>query len=207
MTVLKQNNPKSKKLSRGSGVGKSSPKSAKANTKKIVNVKRKGGTEQVNAPKTAKPKAGDKVLLVEAKPNWGGNAGSLEGKFDYIAGLASIVTSAMKGVDVQVFYIFANTIDIPDKYLAEILNTTARTLSNYKELGKPLEPVKGEHLLKLIGLFKKGERIFSTLSEFQHWLSKPRMGSAKPPMELLITPGGVDLVSQELDRIAHGYAF
>ncbi|HVI47516.1 MAG TPA: antitoxin Xre-like helix-turn-helix domain-containing protein [Chitinophaga sp.] len=206
MTVLKQNDPKSKKPSRGLSVGKlkSSHKTAKANTKSIVTGK-KGGTVQVNAPK--KVKAEEKVLLVETKQNWGGNAGSLEGKFDYITGLSSIVNKAMKGVDVQIFYTFANTIDIPDRYLAEILNTTARTLSNYKEQGKTLEPVKGEHLLKLIGLFKKGERIFSTLSEFQHWLSKPRMGSVKAPVELLVTPGGIDLVSQELDRIAYGYAF
>jgi putative toxin-antitoxin system antitoxin component (TIGR02293 family) len=130
---------------------------------------------------------------------------SLTGKFEDIDGLSNIVRVAIKGVDTKVFYAFASSAAIPDKYLAELINTSPRTLSNYKEQHKPLEPVKGEHLLRLIALFKKGEEVFGTLREFQGWLTKPKMKADKAPIDWLITPGGVDLVSQELDRIAYGY--
>lgn len=133
--------------------------------------------------------------------------GSLAGKFDnYTTGLPTLVRYAQKGVKTSVFYTFANLINMPDKYLAELINTSTRTLTNYKELDKPLEPVKGEHLLKLIVLFKKGEEIFSNLHEFQEWLRKPLSHLKDKPVNWLITPGGVDLISQEVDRIAYGYS-
>ena len=135
------------------------------------------------------------------------NAASLAGKFDnYTAGLPALVRYAQKGVKTSVFYTFANLINMPDKYLAELINTSTRTLTNYKELDKPLEPVKGEHLLKLIVLFKKGEEVFSNLHEFQEWLRKPLSHLRDKPVGWLITPGGVDLISQEVDRIAYGYS-
>jgi len=130
---------------------------------------------------------------------------SLKGKFEDIDGLTNIVRIAMKGVKPQVFYQFASTVEIPDKYLAELLNTSARTLSNYKEQNKTLEPVKGEHLLKLIALFKKGEEVFGNLNEFRGWLFKPKLNNDFVPIDWLVTPGGIDLVSQEMDRMAHGY--
>jgi putative toxin-antitoxin system antitoxin component (TIGR02293 family) len=131
---------------------------------------------------------------------------SLEGKFENLDDLSNLVQLAMKGVKPKVFYHFANITGIPDKYLAELINISPKTLSNYKERNKSLEPVKGEHLLKLIKLFKKGEAILGTLDEFQAWLFKPGLHAEKPLFDWLFTPGGVDLVSQELDRIAYGYA-
>jgi putative toxin-antitoxin system antitoxin component (TIGR02293 family) len=131
---------------------------------------------------------------------------SLEGKFEDIEGLPNIVKKALKGVSPEIFYSFATLIDMPDRYLAAMINTSARTLSNYKEQKKNLEPVKGEHLLKLIALFKKGEEIFGTLYEFHGWLFKPQLHATEVPIDWLVTPGGVDLVSQELDRVAYGYA-
>lgn len=62
-----------------------------------------------------------------------------------------------------------------------------------------------EHLLKLIALFKKGIEVFGTLHAFQEWLITPKAKTDKAPIDQLIPPGGMDLVSQELDRIAYGY--
>jgi putative toxin-antitoxin system antitoxin component (TIGR02293 family) len=131
---------------------------------------------------------------------------SLQGRFNDIDSLPNIVKAALKGVSPDVFYEFAKLIDMPDKYLAEMINTSARTISNYKEQKKKLEPVKGEHLLRLIALFKKGEEIFGNFYEFHGWLFKPQSYAIEIPGKLLVTPGGVDLVSQELDRVAYGYA-
>lgn len=131
---------------------------------------------------------------------------SLEGRFEDTDSLPSIVKAALKGVSPDTFYEFAKLIDMPDRSLADLINTSARTISNYKEQKKKLEPVKGEHLLRLIALFKKGEQIFGSLYEFHGWLVKPQPYFIEIPGKLLVTPGGIDLVSQELDRVAYGYA-
>jgi putative toxin-antitoxin system antitoxin component (TIGR02293 family) len=117
-----------------------------------------------------------------------------------------IVFSARKGIKTKVFYDFAESIKMPEKNLAMLLNLSARTISNYKEQRKTLEPVQSEHLLKLITLFGKGEEIFGNVDEFNYWLQKPFWNARERPLDWLITPGGVDLVMDELDRLSHGYA-
>jgi putative toxin-antitoxin system antitoxin component (TIGR02293 family) len=135
------------------------------------------------------------------------NSETLDGKFENITDkLSTIVKAAIAGVKTDIFYQFAHAIDMPDKLLAELINTSPKTISNYKDQKKTLEPVKGEHLLKMIRLFKKGEEIFGNLTEFRYWLTKPQALSGTRMIEWLVTPGGIELISDELDRIAHGYA-
>lgn len=117
----------------------------------------------------------------------------------------SIVFSARKGLKTDVFYDFAKTIKMPEKILAGIINLSSRTISNYKEQQKNLEPVYSEHLLKLITIFGKGEEIFGNIDEFNYWLKKPFWNTDKTPMDWIITPGGVDLLLEELEKLAHGY--
>jgi uncharacterized protein (DUF2384 family) len=117
----------------------------------------------------------------------------------------SIVLSARKGLNTKIFYDFAEAIKMPEKNLAAIMNLSARTISNYKESKKSLEPLYGEHLLKLIALFEKGEELFGTIDEFNYWLQKPFWNSAEKPAEWLNTGGGVDFLSEELDKLAQGY--
>ncbi len=117
----------------------------------------------------------------------------------------AIVFSARKGLKPKIFYDFAEAVKMPEKILAGILNLSARTISNYKEQQKVLEPVYGEHLLKLISLFEKGESIFRNIDEFNYWLRKPFWNSHETPLDWINTPGGVDLVIEELDKLAQGY--
>lgn len=117
----------------------------------------------------------------------------------------SIVLSARKGLHTQVFYDFAEAIKMSERRLAAIMNVSARTISNYKEAKKTLEPLYGEHLLKLIALFEKGEEFFGTIDEFNYWLQKPFWSSTEKPADWLTTGGGVDFLSEELDKMAEGY--
>lgn len=117
----------------------------------------------------------------------------------------AIVLSARKGLKPKVFYDLAEAIKMPEKILAGLINLSARTISNYKAQQKVLEPVYSEHLLKLIALFEKGEMIFGNIDEFNYWLKKPFWKSKETPLDLLVTPGGVDLVIEELDKLAQGY--
>lgn len=117
----------------------------------------------------------------------------------------AIVRSARKGLKPEIFYEFAGTINMPEKNLAEMINLSSRTISNYKLKGKNIDPVYAEHLLKLIALFEKGEEIFGNIDEFNYWLNKPFWNSKEKPMDWLITSGGVDLVMEEINKLAEGY--
>ena len=117
----------------------------------------------------------------------------------------SIVFSARKGVKAKIFYDFADTIKMPEKNLAFIINLSARTISNYKIKRKNLEPLYSEHLLKIIALFKRGEEIFGTIDEFSYWLNKPFWNEKQKPIDWIVTSGGVDLVLDEIDKLAQGY--
>ena len=123
---------------------------------------------------------------------------------DFISNHA-IVFSARKGLRTKVFYDFANAIKMPEKNLASIINLSSRTISNYKEKRKSLEPLYSEHLLKLIALYEKGEEIFGNIDEFNYWLQKPLWNSTQKPMDWLVTSGGVDLIMDEIDKLAQGY--
>jgi putative toxin-antitoxin system antitoxin component (TIGR02293 family) len=118
---------------------------------------------------------------------------------------AEIFTHARAGLSSAVFYEFAGLIKMSDKSLANLLHLSPRTISNYHEKHKSLEPVQSEHLLKLIALYDKGEDIFGDIDELNYWLNKPFWDSQEKPIDWLITPGGVDLVMLEMDRLSHGY--
>src|SRR5450755_2841997 len=83
---------------------------------------------------------------------------------------SGIVFSARKGVKPKIFFDFADSINMPEKKLALLINISSRTIHNYKDQQKPLEPVQSEHLLKLIALFSRGEDIFGNIDEFNYWL-------------------------------------
>jgi len=117
----------------------------------------------------------------------------------------ALVASAHKGLSTKVFYDFADVVKIPEKTLASIINLSARTISNYKEKKKNLEPSYSEHLLKLIALYQKGEEIFGSIDEFNYWLRKPFWNSGQRPIDWLVTSGGVDLIMEEIDKLAQGY--
>lgn len=112
---------------------------------------------------------------------------------------------AKKGVKSTLFYSFAAAAKIPDQLLANLLHLSSKTIVSY-QLGKQkLKPVQGEHLLKLITLYNKGIVLFGTVDGFNDWLNKPFWSADEKPLDWLITPGGVDLVAQELDRLGYGY--
>ena len=117
----------------------------------------------------------------------------------------SIVYTARKGVKAHIFYAFAVMTKMPEKNLAAILHMHPRTVSNYKGTNKSFSPVESEHLLKLISLYSKGEQVFGNIDQFNSWLNQPYLDKKETAFAWLNTPGGVDLVSEELDRLAHGY--
>jgi uncharacterized protein (DUF2384 family) len=118
----------------------------------------------------------------------------------------AIAFLARKGIKTEVFYDFADSINMSEKDLAVLLNLSPRSIRLYKERQKILHPVVSVHLMKLISLFAKGEEIFGNVGEFNYWLHKTFWNSKERPIDWLVTPGGVDLMMDELDRISHAFS-
>ena len=118
----------------------------------------------------------------------------------------SIVHSARRGIRPTIFYSFAESAKLAEKDLAILIHLHPRTLRNYNNAQKNLDLVESEHLLKLIALYAKGEELMSNVAEFNNWLNSEVETLKGKPYELLSSPGGIDLVSDELDKLAHGYA-
>lgn len=116
-----------------------------------------------------------------------------------------MLNMARKGVQPKLFYDFAETIKCSESSLADLINVSTKTINNYHSSKKVLNPVISEHLLKIIALYEKGEKIFGSIEEFNYWLHKPFWNEEERPADWLITPGGVDLLMDELDKLAEGY--
>lgn len=125
-------------------------------------------------------------------------------RFD-VSNLNVIVSTAQKGIKPKVFYDFSEAINMPIKDLASVLNLSARTINNYYQQEKLLDPIYSEHLLKLISLYEKGENLFGNIDEFNYWLKKPIWNTKTVPFDLIATPGGVDLIMEQLNQLAQGY--
>ncbi len=117
----------------------------------------------------------------------------------------SIVNSARKGVRPALFYSFSDSVNMPEKNLASLLHIHPRTISNYRDNKKKLNPVESEHLLKLIYLFTTGEELFGGIEPFNQWLHTPNWQDKDKPVDWLNTPGGVDLVLEDVQRLSYGY--
>lgn len=117
----------------------------------------------------------------------------------------SLLKKAREGVRTEVFYALAEAINMPEKTLASIINLSPRTISNYRDQQKRLDANYSEHLLKLVNLYEYGAEIFGSVEEFGFWLRRPFWDSNEKPEEFLNTPGGVDLVREEIEKLALGY--
>jgi len=116
-----------------------------------------------------------------------------------------LLKKAREGLKTDVFYSLADAIKMPEKTLASVINLSPRTISNYREQKKDLDPIYSEHLLKLINLYRFGKDIFGTLDEFTLWMNRPFWNSEDKPIDFISTSGGVDLIYEEVEKLAQGY--
>ena len=116
-----------------------------------------------------------------------------------------IVEEAAAGVPASALIDLIDMTHLNKNFIAGMLNLSTRTIDRYLKGDNLLNPSSGELMLKLFSLFKKGEKIFGNADEFQKWIEKPAYGLGyKFPKELMQTSAGIDLIQDELTRIAYG---
>lgn len=117
----------------------------------------------------------------------------------------SIVLSSHHGVDAIAFFDLADLSGFKREQVAQLFDTSLKTLLRYRDTNRKLSPATGELVLKMLALFQHGEEIFGSISEFRDWLGVPAYGLGNQiPFELMQTSGGIDLIDDELSRIEHG---
>ncbi|MVN75751.1 DUF2384 domain-containing protein [Hymenobacter sp. HMF4947] len=117
----------------------------------------------------------------------------------------ALVMQARTGVPAKTAFAVANLLLLSVDELADLLHTTTKTLRTYRDANKRLAPTASEQVLKLLALAQQGREVFGDATAFRRWLSKPAYGlSDQAPLALLQTSGGIDLVAEEVSRIAYG---
>ncbi|GAA4364297.1 hypothetical protein GCM10023185_33710 [Hymenobacter saemangeumensis] len=117
----------------------------------------------------------------------------------------ALVMEARSGVLAKAAFDVAGLLLLSADELAELLHTTTKTLRTYRTARKRLSPAASEQVLKLLALARQGEEVFGSPAAFRRWLEKPAYGlDNQPPLALLETSGGIDLVADEVARIAYG---
>jgi putative toxin-antitoxin system antitoxin component (TIGR02293 family) len=118
----------------------------------------------------------------------------------------TLINTAHEGISIQYFDKLLQMSGIQKGLLAFLVGIDVKTVDNYRKNDKKFDILEGELLLKLERLFIFGEEVFEDMKEFREWLqiNSISLGNKKP-IELLNTSTGVDLVYDELMRIAHGY--
>lgn len=117
----------------------------------------------------------------------------------------SIVIHSQQGVEAAIFFELSDFSGYKREEMAQLFDTSLKTLMRYKEANKKLSPAASELALKMWALFRKGEELFGDINELRSWLNTPAYGLGHQiPFRLMQTSGGIDLIMDELARIEFG---
>ncbi|QMW04729.1 type II RES/Xre toxin-antitoxin system antitoxin [Spirosoma foliorum] len=108
-------------------------------------------------------------------------------------GLSGVETSRVAGL-----------LSVTDKEMARLLNQSVATFHRQVKL-QQLDAATSERLLLLARLATYGTTVFQDKGKFTRWLRRPlRLLNDRPPLDLLDSSTGVQLVEDILGRIEYG---
>ena len=109
-----------------------------------------------------------------------------------------------KGLETKSVSAFIEHSGLTKKHVSIFIHVSARTLQR-NDPNKRLNINSSERLLELTRLYYMGIEVFENTTKFNQWLQRPNLAlGKKPPIELLDTNIGLDLVMDELIRIDYG---
>jgi putative toxin-antitoxin system antitoxin component (TIGR02293 family) len=118
----------------------------------------------------------------------------------------TLIDAAHEGISIGYLDKLLQVSGMQKGLLASLIGIDVKTVDNYRKNAKKFDVLEAELLLKLERLFLFGEEVFEDMKEFREWLGINSISLCnKKPIELLNTSTGVDLVYDELLRIANGY--
>jgi putative toxin-antitoxin system antitoxin component (TIGR02293 family) len=116
-----------------------------------------------------------------------------------------LVLLAQQGLSAGKALFVSKCLQLDANQMAGLLGITSKTFCTYQQEDRVLDATKSEQVLKLAQVVELGKEVFGDMESFNRWLQKPAYGLAgKLPIDLFYTSGGIDLVADELTRIAYG---
>lgn len=122
-----------------------------------------------------------------------------------ISNQIALVYTAAKGISISVFDSLLALTRLQKNELASFIDATPKTIDNYRAKQSKLGRLESEQLLQILSLYKKGREIFGSIESFNGWLKQSSIGlGGEKPFDLMYTPGGINLIMEELIRIEFG---
>jgi len=90
--------------------------------------------------------------------------------------------------------------------LEKAFGMSLRTFQRRKDApDKPLSQEQSGRTWKFAEILAKATDVFGSQEEAEQWLERPAIGlDQRRPIDLLVTPAGIELVEQYLTRLAYG---
>ena len=116
-----------------------------------------------------------------------------------------LVVQAHEGIDAKKMQELMLTTHHGKTFFANILHISPKTIDRYIKEDKKFNPTESEKMLKLEQVYEWGKEVFGDTDTFNEWIEEPAYGLGyKIPKLLMQTHGGLELVEEELIRIAYG---
>jgi len=140
---------------------------------------------------------GQEQALLVVQDSGGVSYVSGRGYFDFIQlSRDGIIKKALMNLSQQLSFSLAE--------IARILHISERTLQRYGDDEK-LSADTSERAILLSQLYQHGTQVFGDLENFKEWMRTPLPAfNYQPPISLLDTTFGFQLIQDELGKIAHG---
>lgn len=115
-----------------------------------------------------------------------------------------MVKVARKGIPMKAIDVLAKNLNMPRPELAKYLHVSERTLQRYTP-EKVLSPGLSDHVLQIAKIYTRCVEVFEEHDKAANWLKQSNIAFGKvPPIELLDTSTGIEMVFDELTRIEYG---
>ena len=115
-----------------------------------------------------------------------------------------LIALSRKGIPKEALVHLAHFLSCSLNELVALLPVTERTLQRYT-LQQLLNPMVSEHILQLAEVATRGVEVFGDKAAFLAWLQHPNAALANhPPLSLLNSRFGAEMVLDELGRLEHG---
>jgi putative toxin-antitoxin system antitoxin component (TIGR02293 family) len=117
---------------------------------------------------------------------------------------SALISLTRQGLPRRTIDNLANALGVSVGEIARLLPVSLRTLQRYQNK-QLLDKDLSDHLIQITKVFARAVEVFGTPQNAAQWLKSPilALGSV-PPMEMLDTSTGVELVTAILGRIEYG---
>lgn len=116
-----------------------------------------------------------------------------------------VMEKSQRGISIHYLNHLSELYSLTPTDWADIMGISTKSIQRYQQQENILSAAQTEFVLKIEQLYALGIEVFGNLQSFKNWMQKPAYGlGGKIPSEILHTISGINLVINQLMRIAHG---